>query len=35
MPINIQHILTIVRGYYNKDIVEYLRGIAHNYQMYL
>lgn len=30
-----QRILTIVRDYYNRDIVEYFRGIAHNYQMNL
>lgn len=30
-----QRILTIVRDYHSRDIVEYLRGIAHNYQMNL
>ncbi|CAI6347726.1 unnamed protein product [Macrosiphum euphorbiae] len=30
-----QRILTVVRDYYNRDVVEYLRGIAHNYQMSL
>jgi len=30
-----QRILTIVRDYHRRDIFEYLRGIAHNYQMNL
>ncbi|CAI6351496.1 unnamed protein product [Macrosiphum euphorbiae] len=30
-----QRILTVVRDYFNRAVVEYLRGISHNYQMSL